>query len=508
MEFIQYILDLGPSVVLPIIMFMLSMALRMPIGRAFRAALTIGVGFIAINLVIGLMSQTLGPATQKMVENVGVDLPIVDAGWPVAAAISFATASVVPWIFLFGILVNLIMIALNWTKTLNVDMWNYWHFIFSAAFVHVITGNLPLAIGIGVLTSVIVLKLADALAPVIQDVYQMPGITTPHTETAGSAPITWMINKGIDKIPGLNKLHATPEDIQEKWGVVGEPMMMGTVLGGIIAVLAYFPQLSADPGVAVKEILRVSITLGAVMLVLPRMVAILMEGLVPISDAAKKFISSRFPGRELYIGLDAAILIGAPANMSTAIIMVPITLVLAIAMSYIGLNKMLPFTDLATLPFFCIWATTWHRGNIIRSTIIMTILMTFFLAIGTFLADATTQLAVAAQFEMPADAQLISSIDSGAHLVPFLLVFPFMLDQINEYGPIFMVFTSGIVGFCLISYLVFFIKYWRGDAIGMEDKHLYVTEDDPSDDGWGDEEEASYAAPPQDESSAGDGGYS
>ena len=508
MEFIQYILDLGPSIVLPIIMFALSMVLRMPVGRAFRSALTIGVGFIAINLVIGLLSNTLGPATQKMVENVGVDLPVVDVGWPVAAAISFATASVVPWIFLLGILTNLVLIGLNWTKTLNVDMWNYWHFIFSAAFVHVITGSLPLAIIIGVLTSIIILKLADALAPVIQDVYQMPGITTPHTETAGSVPITWMINKGIDKIPGLNKWHATPEDIQEKWGVVGEPMMMGTVLGGIIAILAYFPDLSVDPGAAVKEILRISITLGAVMLVLPRMVAILMEGLVPISDAAKKFISSRFPGRELYIGLDAAILIGAPANMSTAIIMVPITLLLAILMSFAGLNKMLPFTDLATLPFFCIWATTWHRGNIIRSTIIMTILMTFFLAIGTFLADATTQLAVQVQFDMPANAQLISSIDSGAHLVPFLLVFPFMLDQITAYGPTFMIFTSFVVGFCLVSYIVFFVKYWRGDAIGMEDKHLYVTEDDPSDDGWGDEEEASYAAPPQDESSAGDGGYS
>ncbi|WP_336249848.1 PTS galactitol transporter subunit IIC [Stomatohabitans albus] len=507
MAFIQYILDLGPAIVLPIIMFGLGMILRMPVGRSFRSALTIGVGFIAINLVIGLMGETLGPTTQKMVENIGVNLPIVDVGWPVAATIAFGTASVVPWIFLLGIVTNLAMIALNWTKTLNVDMWNYWHFIFSAAFVHVITGNFILAIGIGILTSVIVLKLADALAPVIQDVYQMPGITTPHTETAGLAPLTWVLNKGIDRVPGLNKLHATPEDIQEKWGVIGEPMMMGTVLGGLIAILAYYPDFATDPGDAFANILRVSITLGAVMLVLPRMVAILMEGLVPISDAAKKFISSRFPGRELYIGLDAAILIGAPANMSTAIIMVPITLVLAILMSFIGLNKMLPFTDLATLPFFCIWATTWHRGNIIRSTVIMSIVMTFYLAIGTFLADATTQLAIAAQFDMPDNAQLISSIDSGAHLVPFLLVFPFMLDQINAYGPNFMVFTGFIVGFTLISYIVFFVKYLRGDVIGMEDKHLYVTEDASDDESWDDYTASAASTEGSSDDSASDGGY-
>lgn len=507
MEVIQYILDLGPSIVLPLIMFTLGMILRMPAGRAFRSALTIGVGFIAINLVIGLMSETLGPTTQKMVENIGVNLPIVDMGWPVPATISFATASIVPWIFVLGILVNLLMIGLNWTKTLNVDMWNYWHFIFSAAFVNVITGNFFLAIAVGIITSIIVLKLADALAPVIQDVYQMPGITTPHTETAGSAPITWVLNKGIDKIPGLNKWHATPEDIQEKWGVVGEPMMMGTVLGGIIAILAYFPDFGTDPGTALANVLRVAITLGAVMLVLPRMVAILMEGLVPISDATKKFISSRFPGRELYIGLDAAILIGAPANMSTAIIMVPITLFLAIGMSFIGLNKMLPFTDLATLPFFCIWATTWHRGNIIRSTIIMTILMTFFLAVGTYLADATTQLAIAAKFDIPADANLISSIDSGAHLVPFLLVFPFMLDQINAYGPTFMVFTGFIVAFCLFCYIIFFVKYFRGEVMGMDDKYLYVHEDGSGEDAWEDD----YSEPETHQRAnddSGDGGYS
>ena len=135
MDVLQYILNLGPSIVLPMIIFILCMIFRMKIGKAVRASLTIGVGFIAINLVIGLMATTLGTATSAMVKNTGLNLPIVDVGWPVAAAISFGTASVVPWIFILGILVNLGMIAVKWTQTLNVDMWNYWHFIFSAAFV-------------------------------------------------------------------------------------------------------------------------------------------------------------------------------------------------------------------------------------------------------------------------------------------------------------------------------------------------------------------------------------
>ncbi len=41
-----------------------------------------------------------------------------------------------------------------------------------------------------------------------------------------------------------------------------------------------------------------------------RMVAILMEDLVPVSDAARTFIQKRFPPRKFYIGLDSAIAIG------------------------------------------------------------------------------------------------------------------------------------------------------------------------------------------------------
>lgn len=183
MGVIQYILDLGPSIMLPLIIFIISLIFRMQTSKAVRASLTIGIGFIGINLVIGLLADTLGPAAQAMVTNTGLNLPIIDVGWPVAAAISFGTTKVVPWVFVLGILANLILITVKATKTLNVDMWNYWHFIFSAAFVYMMTDSLLLGVAVAVLTSIIVLKLADFVAPVVQDHYQMPGITTPHLDT-------------------------------------------------------------------------------------------------------------------------------------------------------------------------------------------------------------------------------------------------------------------------------------------------------------------------------------
>ncbi len=474
MDVINYILNLGPSVMMPIIIFALSMIFRMPFGRAIRAALLIGIGFVAINLVIGLLVGALGPAAQAMVKNLGVQLDIVDAGWPVASAISFGTAAVVPWIFLLGILMNIGLIAIRFVKTLDVDMWNYWHFIFAAAFVFAITASLPLAIVIGLATEFVVLKLADFTAPIVQDYYGLPGISTPHTDTVSWSPVGWVINKLIDRVPGLNKVQANPTDIQKKYGVVGEPMVVGTVLGFIIGVLAYYPGFGTDFGKAFGQILTLAITLGAAMLVLPRMVAILMEGLVPLSEGAQKFVQDRFPGRELYIGLDAAILVGFPNNITVGLIMVPITIALAVIMSLLGLNRMLPFTDLAVLPFFAIWANTWSRGNIVRGVITCSVFVIFMLSIASFVAAPQTALAQAAHFQLPAGATLISSIDSGAHLAPFVLAFGFILNSIAQMGTGFLVWSWFIVLSTLACYVAYFVYIAQGHVPGMDDKALYV----------------------------------
>ncbi|GER84336.1 PTS galactitol transporter subunit IIC [Thermogemmatispora aurantia] len=476
MAVINYILNLGPSVMMPIIIFILCMIFRMPLGRSLRAAITIGVGFIAINLVIGLLVNTLGPAAQAMVNNLGIHLDVIDVGWPVAAAISFGTVSVVPWVFILGILLNLLLIVVRFVKTLDIDMWNYWHFIFTAAFVYVITGNFFIALALALLTELFILKLADLSAPIVQDYYGLPGISLPHSSTVDWSPVGWVLNKLLDRIPGLNKLHADTGTIQERFGIVGEPMIIGLVLGLLIGLLAYFPGLSSDFGGSFAKILTTGITLGAVMLVLPRMVAILMEGLVPLSEGAQTFISQRFPGRELYIGLDAAIVIGFANNMTVALLMVPITLILAIVLSFLGLNHVLPFTDLAVLPFLVIWATTWSRGNVIRGVIIATIFMAGILSVGTFLAPMTVVLAKGAHFAIPKGAISISSLDSGAHLISFALVFFFSLQQVGSYGPVFLIWSALWVAFTVACYIAYFL-YCRSHVPGIDDKALYVREE-------------------------------
>ena len=88
---LQWFVDLGATVVLPILIFAFGLILGAKPGKAFISGLKVGIGFVGLNLVIGLLGNSLGPAAQTMVERFGLSLTTIDVGWPAAAAISYGT---------------------------------------------------------------------------------------------------------------------------------------------------------------------------------------------------------------------------------------------------------------------------------------------------------------------------------------------------------------------------------------------------------------------------------
>lgn len=405
---IQFILDLGATVMMPIIIIILGLILRQKPAQAIRSGLTVGMGFAGIFLVIGLFSTNLSPAAQAMVENFGLHLDVLDVGWPVHAAISFGTP-IVPIIFVLGVLINAIMLAMNWTKTMNIDLWNYWHFIFGGGLVMYLTDSILLGILTSCITIIIVLKLADYMQPYVEKVYGMPGISLPHTEDLGWAPICLLLNKIIDQIPIINKIDINPEYIQKRFGVVGEPMFIGLILGSIIGFLA---------GYDTKGIIQLGINMAAVMFLLPRMSRILMEGLMPLSDSAREFLNNRFPGKEVFIGLDSAIVAGHPAVMAVCLMMIPITLILA---AFLPGNRVMPFTDLAGLCFCLSWAVGASKANVFRGLIISIILMICILYIATDIAPVSTIMAKEVGFPFPKGTLEVSSLDGGSHFISYVI---------------------------------------------------------------------------------------
>ncbi len=407
---------LGATVVLPIIIFILGLVLGAKPGRAFRSGVTIGVAFVGINLVIGLMWTNLSNAAQAIVQRTGASLTAVDVGWPSAAAIAFAS-TVGTYIILVAIIVNIVMLAINATKTLNVDVWNFWHFAFTGAMVVAATGNLVLGLAAAAVNAAIVLFLADWTAHGVQDFFGMPGLSIPHGFSAAYVPVAIPLNWVLDKIPGLKDLEADPEAIQKRFGVIGEPVILGLVIGLILGLIAFFTP--ADLKTSIIKTLQTGINLSAVMLLLPRMVGVLMEGLLPLSDAAREFMQRRYAGREIYIGLDSAILIGHPAAIAASLILVPIAILLAVILPG---NRVLPFADLAVFPFMVCMIAPITRGNVVRMIIIGTIVIAVGFYIGTAMAPLFTTAAIDAKFSMPAGATQISSVCDGMNILTFVML--------------------------------------------------------------------------------------
>lgn len=402
-DVVQSIINVGPSVMLPIIIFIVGLIFRVKPGKALTSGITVGIGMIGINLVINLLTTSVGPAAQAMVKRFGFHLTIIDAGWPAVSAGTWAqpiSAIMIPII----LVVNVGLILLNLTKTLDIDIWNYWHMIAAAATAYVVTKNWWFAILCGIIYEIAVLIIADKTAPKVAEFYGLDGISFPTGSAAAygllGIPIGWVVSK----IPGIRKWDVDPQTIQKRFGVFGEPMVMGIVIGMLLAALG---------GYSVPNILKLGMSMGGVMFLMPRMVKILMEGLIPIQEGAQKLLQEKYGNRKIYLGMDAALSTGSPATLATGLLMVPITLFLAIILPG---NRVLPFGDLATIPFFAALIVPSRKGNIVHSVLSATIVMVFALLMATDFGPTLTSM-MHGIVAFPKGASEVTNLDTGGNIL-------------------------------------------------------------------------------------------
>ena len=434
--------QLGVTIVLPIIIFIMALILGAKPGKAFRAGVTIGIAFVGINLVIGLMWGTLSGVAQAMVTNWKITRDVVDVGWPSAAAIAFGT-DVGLWVIPLALFVNVVFLLFRLTKTLDVDVWNYWHFAFIGSMVYAVSGNLIYGLAAAAISVALALFLADWTAKAVQNFYNLPGISFPHLTSAPGVPFAIVTNWIIDRIPGVRDWKADPETIQKRFGVFGEPVILGLVIGLILGILGFYN--AGDALTVIVKVLGVGINLAAVMLLLPRMVQILMEGLIPVSETARDFMNKRASGREIYIGLDSAILIGHPASISAALVLVPIAILLSIILPG---NHVILFADLAIIPFVVAMMAPLMKGNIFRMVVAGTLELGVGFYIATNMAPLFTAAAQNAGFTMPAGAAMITSIGDGFLWPQFIFT-----KAVQYLGAIGLVVLVVLLAACMFFYL-------------------------------------------------------
>ena len=386
LDIIQYIVDLGSYVFVPILMCIIGLIFGLKPSKAIKAGVTVGIGLIGVSIVSTLTADSLSPVINEMVRVLDLNLTAIDVGGSPAAAVGFGSLLGAALIIVI-LITNIVLVALKLTKTVNVDIYNFWYFAITAGFVQLLTGSYWLAILAGVTHAILGLKVADVMAHRTQEIIGIDAISIPHGFAAASAPLFMLLDKVYDRIPYLKHRKESEEESGEHGigkvigSVLGQPIYLGLIMGLLFGVVA---------GYDFKGIADVTMKTAAIMMLFPTMVKMIVNGLIPISNQAKKFFTTHFKDRELYIGLDSAVTIGHPVTISVGFLMIPVFMVFA---AILPGNTTLPLGEVPFAAFYVCFATIVHSGNRKRTIISSLIFIPIVLWISSWAAPLFTELA-------------------------------------------------------------------------------------------------------------------
>lgn len=376
-DIINYILGLGSAIFVPLIILILGLVAGMKFKKAFISAITLGIAFTGMSMVIGFMSNAVSPASEALAKNTGINLPALDLGWTGAASITWSWSYA--FVFFAVVLgVNFVMLLLNWTKTLNVDMWNVWGKALTAYLVYFISGSLLAGFATAIAQVILELKMGDMFQRHIEDLTGIPLVTVTHLMNI-SAVLLLPINVIMDKIPFFNK-RADTKALKKKIGVFSENSVMGFIIGlGLGLAAAY----------GVSGSLNLAIQIATAMALFPMISKMFMQSLSPLADAMSEMMKKRFKDREVYIGLDWPVLAGRSEIWVTAILLVPVFIGYAIILPG---NAVLPLAGIINYSI-AVGGLLLTGGNLVRMLIMGVISMPIYLYAATYLTPILTGLA-------------------------------------------------------------------------------------------------------------------
>lgn len=382
-----YIIGLGAAVMMPVIFTVLGVCIGIKPANALKSGLKVGVGFVGLGIITALLTTSLGPVLKGMTELYGLNLPFFDLGWPAAASVAYSCA-VGAFIIPVCMGVNVLMLLTGTTRTVNIDLWNYWHFAFLGAIVFFATDSLGWAFYAAVVLYVITMCMADFTAKGFQRYYRdMDGISIPQPFCQSFTPFAVAVGWLLDRIPFVNRLDVDAEGLRKRFGLLGEPLFLGTVIGCAIGALRCDSlKCAAD---SLPAILKLGVTVGAVMELIPRITALFIEGLRPICDETRNFVEKRFAGMKgLCIGMSPALVIGHPTTLVVSILLIPAILFLSVVLPG---NKFLPLASLAGMFYLfpCVLPVT--KGNVVKTFVVGLLALICGLYFVTDLAPAFTK---------------------------------------------------------------------------------------------------------------------
>lgn len=382
----SYIISFGASVMMPILFTIIGLCIGMNFGKALKSGLFVGVGFVGLGVVTALLTTNFNGPLSSISDFYHLQLNVFDMGWPAAAAVAYNTA-IGALIIPVCLGINFLMLITKTTRTVNIDLWNYWHFAFIGAVAYFVMGE-SLAWGYfaAIVCYIITLVCADLTAEKFQKYYDLEGISIPQPFCQSFMPFAIVLNKALDKIPGFRHLDVDAEGLKKKFGELGDPLVLGVIVGALIALFgeaghitgfdAYVKDMQAADASAtatdatmaiVKSVLSLGVIMGAVMELIPRITRLFIDGLMPISEKTKELVNKKFNGKKVYIGMSPALVIGHPTTLVVSLFLIPTILALAV---FLPGNQFLPLASLAGMFYLFPIVLPYTKGNVVKTFVI------------------------------------------------------------------------------------------------------------------------------------------
>ncbi len=421
-------------IMLPLFIIIIGLIIRMKIGPLLKAALRLGTGFAGVFIVFGFFVDNIRPAVEAIIEIRGLDFPVLDVGWPPLAAITWSSpfaALSIPLI----ILINVLLIVFRMSRTIYIDLWNYWHMGLIGAILFGVTGSWLIAVASIVLLTLFTIKTADWSTPYVKRESGIDGVTISPVSVVGLLPFAELMNALFDRIPFVKNWSFNPHSGKSRWTALADPILIGFLMGILLALSA---------GYGIKEVLELGIHIAAVMFLLPKCGELIGEGIEPVSHMMKERIQARLPGSEgLSVAVDTGILMNNKSVMVTGLVLMPIALGIALILPG---NRTLPLGDLPNLISLMSVTVLVFRGNVIRSVLTGIPIVTTFLLISSHMAELYTELSRTTGMEM-GEGQLITAFTDGGHHMRFYL---------------FEIFTGNLIAICTIPLFGLLMLFsWR-----------------------------------------------
>ncbi|MFI3888015.1 PTS galactitol transporter subunit IIC [Streptococcus parauberis] len=437
------IISMGSGVVMLIVMTGLAMIFGVKFTKALEGGIKLAIALTGIGAIIGILTGAFSESLQAFVKNTGISLNIIDVGWAPLATITWGSPYTL-YFLLVMLIVNITMIILNKTDTLDVDIFDIWHLSITGLLIMWYAGrnHLPIVLSIIIATLAIVLvgvlKIinSDLMKPTFDDLLgagPMSPMTSTHMNYMMN-PIIMVLDKIFDKVfPGLDKYDFDAAKLNKKIGFWGSKFFIGMILGFVIGIMGD-PHFKIE---SIKHWFELGFTAGACLELFSLIGSWFIAAVEPLSQGITNFANSKMEGRRFNIGLDWPFIAGRAEIWACANILAPIMLIEAVLLSKVG-NGILPLAGIIAMGMTpALLVVT--RGRLLRMIIFGSLLLPLFLLSGTMIAPFATELAKkvgAFPAGAPADALITHSTLEG----PMEKIFGYVIGQATT-GQLSTIFT-------------------------------------------------------------------